>query len=339
VINKILVVAGPTASGKSALALKLALALDGEIVNADSVQVYRGMDIGSAKMMPSELGSIQQHLVDIAEPDSPIDVADYVRMADIAIKDIVARGKVPIIVGGSSLYLKALLHGLAELPKADPKIRSLLEQRDSDDLYRELSLKDPIRASKLHVNDRVRVIRALESCQDSSFSGQNSIVSAVQVKHSFLDIRYTALIHCLLPPRNLLYDRINQRSLQMIADGLISEVSGLLVKYGPSCRPFNSVGYSQALAQVVATGGDSELLSLGQGNLVDEIAQATRRYAKQQYTFWRNEPSKRGWLEIEPNQGVLELSRCFLEGGALGDPAFVSQANIYINRINIAVRG
>jgi tRNA dimethylallyltransferase len=290
-IHKILLVAGPTASGKSSLALQLARHLNGELINADSVQFYKGMDIGSAKMLESELQGVNQHLVDICEPSVPIDVATFVRLADQAISEITARGRLPIIVGGSSLYLKALLHGLADLPPGDARLRGELENYSSVDLYERLQQVDPTRASQLHPNDRLRVIRALETSFLNLREGRPS-ASEAHASHSFGQARYQALILCLLPERQALYKRVNQRSELMISAGFVAEVQALVLKYGSNLRPLASVGYSQVLKALAS--GEHDVPE-GRATLLDEISKATRNYAKQQYTFWRNEPKKRNW--------------------------------------------
>lgn len=301
--GSIIIISGPTASGKSSLALELAQSMNGELVNADSVQVYLGMDIGSAKLLAHELQGIPQHLVDICKPDQPLDVARYVKLADQAIANILARGKLPIIVGGSSLYIKALLHGLADLPASDAELRATLEARTSEDLFDELTRHDPLRAARLHPNDRRRVIRALESFLLNSAS---QTASSQHQKHSFAKVRYRALLVCLLPERELLYERINQRSQQMLDAGLVAEVEGLISLYGAAQRPFQALGYRQVVQALVE--------SLEQSAMPDSkglqlaIAQATRNFAKQQYTFWRNEPKKRGWAEISSLNAVANVA-------------------------------
>ena len=292
-IRKILLVAGPTASGKSSLALQLARHLNGELINADSVQFYKGMDIGSAKLMESELQGVKQHLVDLAEPNTPLDVAAFVRLADQESCELVDQGKVPIVVGGSSLYIKALLHGLAELPPGDSEIRAELEELTNEKLYERLQRLDPLRAGQLHPNDRLRVIRAIETSILNLEAGRQS-ASLAHSTHSFAEVRYQALILCLLPDRQQLYERINRRSALMIESGLIAETAELLAKYGPKTRALGAVGYRQVV-EMLASGSTEPAMPVS--GLVEAISQATRNYAKQQYTFWRNEPPKRGWLQ------------------------------------------
>jgi tRNA dimethylallyltransferase len=314
-IHKIIVVAGPTGSGKSSLALRLARALNGELINADSVQFYKGLDIGSAKLLDSELQGVKQHLVDICEPDRPIDVATFVKLADQAISQVTARSRLPIVVGGSSLYLKALLHGLADLPPADSKLREVLEARSSVDLYQQLQQEDPKRAAQLHHNDRLRVIRALETCA-LKLASRGSAASDAHSAHSFSEVRYQALILCLLPDRQELYERINRRTLVMLKAGFVAEVQSLVSLYGSGIRPLESVGYRQVLEALKVEGANTEQLAYNPG-LAAAISQATRNYAKQQYTFWRNEPKKRDWCEklesfdVDPTSKAMDACESF----------------------------
>ena len=291
--TSIIVVSGPTASGKSSYSLALAKELNGEIVALDSVQVFRGMDIGSAKVRGADQEGIPHHLIDIRNPNEPFNVATYVREADSAIASIVGRGKVPIIVGGTTLYLTALLHGLVDIPEPSGELRAAIRSESTEALYAKLLESDPQRAAQLHRNDRVRIERAVES-----FLVTGSPASMKTDEHRFSVLRYNALTIVLMPTRETLYDRINRRAQEMIREGILEETKTIVEKYGDDIAPLRTLGYAQALQ--VLQGELSEV------KLEEEIALHTRHFAKRQMTYWRNEPKKRGW-QVFPQQPPQEL--------------------------------
>ena len=285
-------ICGPTASGKSALGIELCKRLDGEVINVDSGQVYAGFDKGTAKLSLSEREGIPHHCIDIFQPTTRGNVADYLTLADRAIKDIHARNKEGVLVGGTGLYLTALLHGLAELPASDPKLREELESQTDEDLYKDLSERDALSASRIHRNDKVRIVRALET-----FYLTGTPHSALHAEHNFTHKPVKALLIVLCLPREELYQRINDRAEQMVNTGLCEEVSALREKYGDNLPGFDLLGYRQALESLLGQYPKSELS--------DRIAMYTRRFAKRQMTYWRNEPPKRGWItHPAPGQGT-----------------------------------
>jgi tRNA dimethylallyltransferase len=284
-----LLVSGPSASGKSALALELALKLNGEIISADSVQVYRGLDIGSAKPERALRERIKHHLIDIKEPNEEFNAGDFVRLADSAVADITTRGRIPILCGGTTMYLSALLSGLAELPQGDTALRSAWALVPTEKLYQELKKIEPL--TTLHPNDRTRIVRALEV---HSISGKT--LTQLQ-PGNVISTSPTVLAIVLCPPRDLLYKMIEARSNAMLDAGLVEEAQGLAAMYGANARSIQSIGYKQVL----------ESTNLISTEIATKITVATRRYAKRQMTFWRNEPKKRGWV-IKPaanEQGVF----------------------------------
>lgn len=309
----ILVVSGPTASGKSDLALRLAVDLDGEIVNLDSVQVWRGFDIGAAKLPREQRLGIQHHMIDIRGPGETFNAAAYLREAEKAIADIRGRGRLPILAGGTTMYLTLLLHGLAKMPAGDPVLRADLEAHSSTELHAMLAARDPQAATRLHVNDRLRVIRALETVM---ISGQSC--SDGRAAHAYGEQRHKALMLVPLWPREELYKRIDQRSQLMLAAGLIEETKALLELYGPDAPALQSLGYAQGLSYLKGEIAEADLAGL--------ISQFTRRYAKRQMTYWRNEPAKRGWI-CRPEPGTEGALRIAAEAphakrGAAGFSAF-----------------
>ncbi len=285
----VIAVVGPTASGKTTLSLGLASALSGEIIVMDSMQIYRGMDIGTAKPTRDEQAIAKHHLLDIVSPSEPFSVSDYACLARQVMNDIASRGNIPILVGGTGFYLKALMYGLAlGGAKGDETIRASLEQEaqephGKEKLHQRLAQVDPETAARLHVNDVRRVVRALEVWQVTGvpFSRQEQPPP---------DGRYQYLILGCDYPREVLYRRINERVEQMMARGLLDEVRALL-QSGVSAR-------SQAMQGI----GYKELVPVAQcGAPLDDavrlIQQNTRHYAKRQLTWFRAEKQVH-WLDM-----------------------------------------
>lgn len=276
-----LAIVGPTASGKTAIGLELARAFGGELIGADSVQVYRGFDIGSAKPSADELGGIAHHLIDVAEADAPIDAARYASLADGAIAETVARGHVPIIVGGTGLWLRALLRGLVELPPVDSELRARLE-RETDKLgiaamYARLKEVDPLAGANIHANDRIRILRALEVHTQTGRA-----LGEMHQEHRLGAPRYNALVYVLADPPELLTERIIARTDTMLTQGFEDEVRALLARFGPDVRPLQSVGYREMVMRV------QQGISLSETRA--SIVRSTRIYARRQRTWWNNEP-------------------------------------------------
>lgn len=281
-----IVLAGPTASGKTGLAIRLAEQFDGEIVSCDSVAVYREMEIGTAKPTRDERALVPHHLIDVAWPDEQVTAGDYSRMAREALAGIAGRGRVPIVAGGTGLYLRALIDGLFDAPAARPELRERLraraERRGPEYLHRILSRLDAEAAKAIHPNDVPKVIRAIEV-------SLSEVPMTEQWKRGRERLEgYRILRLGLNPPRQRLYERINQRAAAMFEIGLVEETSRLIERYGRECRALGSLGYVQASAVLA-------------GELTREVAiaqaqQGHRNYAKRQLTWFRREPEMH-WLE------------------------------------------
>jgi tRNA dimethylallyltransferase len=272
---------GPTASGKSALALRLAERFPIEIVSCDSLQAYRGLDIGSAKPTPEERARVPHHLIDVVSPDEPFSAAEYARLARAAVAEIASRGRVPAVVGGSGLYFRALFRGLFEGPARDPALRNRLERiarRFGDArLHRLLARVDPAAASRIRVRDRVRVIRALEVYWTTGRPISDHHRSEADPLRG-----YACLLAGLNPERAELREKVEQRTRRMLAGGLLEETRQLLKRYPPDTRPLRAIGYRQA--QDILRGDDDA--AAGAQRIVTE----TMRYAKRQMTWFRREP-------------------------------------------------
>lgn len=303
----LLVITGPTASGKTALAVALATRLGGELIGADSVQVYRGFDIGSSKPRADELAGVPHHLLDVREADQPLDAAEFAELADAAIGGVRARGKLPIVVGGSGLWLRALLRGLVAAPEVDPALRAELsqaaEELGSAALHARLAKVDPDSAEVIHPNDVVRIVRALEVHVQT---GQ--ALGALRKRHALGAPRYRALRVVLDLSAEELTARIKTRTQQMFERGLLAEVSALLERFGREVRPLAAVGYREAVAHLL----DGVSLE----DTIRAINQATRVYARRQRTWLKNEPGER-WITqadaLLTTPGLAQLAT-FLEG-------------------------
>jgi len=295
--DPLVALSGPTASGKSALAMALARTFPLEIVNADSLQVYRFMDIGTAKPSRAERGEIPHHLVDVADPDEPYDAGRYVREAEGAIAAIRARGKVPMLVGGTGMYVRALLRGLDPLPP-DPEVRRILEKRWKEEgsaaLHGELSRIDPETAARVHPADRLRVVRALEIAAVTGIPPSRARAAWSAGSPG----RHRVLFLALCPPREELYRRIDARTEGMFRRGLLDEVRGLLARgYGRGLKPMGALGYRHAVAHLL----DGVPLAA----TVETMKRDTRRYAKRQETWLSAEP---GVVRLPPQDVLREAS-------------------------------
>jgi tRNA dimethylallyltransferase len=281
-LQPLIVLAGPTASGKTALALALASQFAAEIVSCDSVAVYRGMEIGTAKPTLDERALVPHHLIDIADPDQPCTAGDYSRLAREAIAGITQRGHLPIVAGGTGLYLRALLDGLFPAPQRhEPlrnKLRARAERKSPTHLHRILARLDPAAAARIHTNDTPKVIRAIEV----TLSARAPITREWERGRDALT-GYRILRLGLNPPRAALYDRINRRAAEMFDRGLVEETTQLVERYGFECRALTSLGYAQAV-QVLR----GELI---RDQAVAATAQGHRNYAKRQLTWFRKDPA------------------------------------------------
>ena len=306
---KITIVLGPTAVGKSELALELAQNIDGEIVNADSQQVYRYMDIGTGKPSRGDRERVRHHLIDIVNPDDEFNAALYRRLATESIEQIQKRGKNVVVCGGTGLYLKALTHGLFVGPGQDSEMRRNLDlEIDKKGLaatYQRLIEIDPTVVSSIHPNDRQRIIRALEV-----FHCTGKPLSLWQREHAFQDEPFEVLKIGLLRGRAELYDLINQRGEQMVRDGLLDEVRGLVSRgFALALKPLRSVAYRQ-MGEVIQGAKDLDIA-------IEEMKQETRRLAKRQLTWFRRDAEIR-WYHPENGQGeIVAAVQEFLGGGSV----------------------
>lgn len=303
--TKIVVICGPTAGGKSGLALLGAQKFNGAVVNADSVQIYRGLDIGAAKPSPMERALAPHYLFDAAAPDEDFDAARYMAMADAAIAEITARGQTPFVVGGTGFYIRALLYGLCQAPEIPvavrQKYRALLEKHGAPYLHAALTAKDPAMAARLHANDYVRVLRALEVLEAT---GESLLVW--QKRHGgFGSPRYNALQIGVNLAREALYARIDARVETMLKQGFEDEVRGLLARgYSPTLKALNSIGYKHMAAYLGGAYDYAEMVRL--------MKRDTRHYAKRQLT-WFMANTGISWLNPDETQRFLDLISRFLK--------------------------
>jgi len=281
------VVVGPTASGKTSLALELCEAHDGEIVSADSVQVYRHFEVGTGKPSADELARARHHLIDVIEPSEPMDAARFAALAEDAIAEIRARGKRPIVCGGTFLWVRALIHGLVPAPPADPALRARYQSRvdavGREGLHRDLASVDPEAAGRLAPNDFVRVSRALEVYELTGIR-----MSEWQARHGFKTSRHDARLLGVRRDKDELDLRIRARCQAMLRAGWVDEARELLARGYGETRPFASVGYKQ-VALALQTGG-----AIDRAELESSIFRATRVFARRQRTWLRDQPIE--WL-------------------------------------------
>jgi tRNA dimethylallyltransferase len=302
--QKVVVIAGPTASGKTMLGVELASALGGEIVNADSMQVYRGMDIGTAKPTAEEKKGIVHHLLDVVDPDEEFNAAVYRSMALPLIKDIDSRGKVPLIVGGTGLYIKGLLGGLFECAPSDQDLRDSLHRElgrnGSRSLHRRLKSLDPESAKSIHPNDGIRIIRALEIIEITS-----RMPSDLYREHGFSDREIDALKIYLDVDRTWLYSRINDRCLAMKDAGLVEETEALLKQgYSPELKAMKAIGYRHMIEYLQGSCSLDEAVCFHQRD--------TRRYAKRQLTWFRSDPEA-DWVAPGEVDVIIEKTKAFYD--------------------------
>jgi len=299
---RVVVVAGPTASGKSALAVAVAEALGGEIVGADSRQVYRQMEVGTAKPTIEERARVPHHLVDVVDPDDDYDVARWRSAAMTALAEIHARGRVAVVCGGTGLYLRSLTQGLFAGPAADAEVRARLEAEENaapGSLHARLQQVDAASSRRIHANDRMRTVRALEVWE---VTGRP--LSAWLGEHGLSERPFETLTMEVEMDKDLLRDRIAARSRAMVEEGIVAELAGLHARgYAPSLRAFDAIGYRQA-GQCVAG-------SLAPAKLADAISLATVQYAKRQRTWLRGQAETK---KIAPGdvEAALRLARAFL---------------------------
>jgi len=299
--GRVLLLGGPTATGKSALAVELAMALGGEVVNADSLLLYRHLDIGTAKPSREERKGVAHHLIDILDLHQEFDAYRYAREASRIIEEIWARGHLPIVVGGTGFYMKALYHGLPPRVGKDPRFRQRLleeEERSPGTLHARLRGIDPQAASRIHPRDRVRMVRALEI---HHMTGRPPSVvwkeEKPPLKGSFLKI-------ALYLPRQELYARTNARVIDMVHRGLVEETRRVLeMGYPPHLKPLQSIGYREAVLYLQGR--------ISQGEMVSQIQRKTRNYAKRQMTWFKKEAFL--WF-LPQSREILEKVARWIEG-------------------------
>lgn len=306
---KILVVSGPTASGKTRLAVELALRSNGEVVSADSMQIYRRMDIGTAKPTHEEMRGVPHHMIDIADPEEDFSVARYVEMAAQCVDDILARGKLPIVAGGTGLYIDSLLSGrtFAQFDTASP-LRSELEARirtlGGQALLDELTAVDPESAARLHPNDEKRIVRALEV-----YLSTGKTITQHNLETRSIPPRYNALTLTLaFSRREDMWARIDQRVDEMMGSGLVAEVQGLLKDGVPEkCTAMQAIGYKE-MAAALRSGGDVNAAA-------EEIKLRSRQYAKRQLTWFRRTSGAKWifWDTVPDFAAGLQASTRYLE--------------------------
>lgn len=301
--RKLVVFCGPTGSGKTSFAIELARKYDAEIVGADAMQIYRHMDIGTAKPTKAEQAVAPHHMIDIVDPDQDFDAVAYAKQADGVIRQIFARGRPVFVVGGTGFYIKALIHGLFEEGLSDPAVRDRLKQQAQSEgsaaLHHQLQQVDRVAAHRIHPNDTYRIIRALEV-----FAVTGETITVFHQRHGFREQRFDTLEIGLAWPRPVLYDRINRRVDKMMSLGFEDEVRQLLARgYGPDLKSMQSLGYRHLAA--VIDGGSS------MGEAVTLMKRDHRRYAKRQLSWFGARPSVR-WTAPDQTAMADKLIGTFL---------------------------
>ncbi len=304
--QQLIVICGPTAVGKTGFAIELARQFGGEIVGADSMQIYRRMDIGTAKPTACEQKRVAHHMVDILNPDEDFDAVRYARLADRCIARLSSEEKVPFVVGGTGLYIKALVHGLTAAAPAATRIRERLQSElavsGAPAMHRRLQAYDPASAERIHPNDSYRILRALEVFE---ITGQS--ITRHYAEHGFAASRYDALYIGLDLPRDVLYERINRRVEIMLAEGFADEVRTLLEEgYGGDLKSMQSLGYRHMVDYLRGR--------LDWDEAVRTLKRDHRRYAKRQLTWFRATPNMH-WLAPDQYHLAAELIESFKKGG------------------------
>ena len=283
-------IAGPTGSGKSGLALQLARRFAGEVVNCDSLQIYRFFNIGTAKLAEKDQRGIPHHLIDIANPDEIFTAGDFARVGRPVLRGIAGRGHLPVVTGGTGFYLRALIEGIAPGPQRDESLRAGLQSREAGRpgcVHRLLRKIDPLTAARIHPNDLPKVIRAVEICLSVRRSATQVFAAGRDALRGFRVLKIG-----LFPDREKLYQRLESRMEAMFAEGLIGETASILARgYAADCKPFESIGYKQALQTLAG--------ELSPKDALFYATRETRRYAKRQMTWFRQEPG----LEVVPGFG------------------------------------
>ncbi len=294
---KVIVICGPTASGKTALSIELAKKINGEIVSADSMQIYKDMDIGTAKTTPEEMQGIKHYLQDFVEPDKRYSVADYKVDAEKAIEEILSKGKTPIVVGGTGLYVDSLIYGIEyQEIKFDEKYRKKLEdialEKGLETLYKKAQEIDPEAMKKISCNDKKRIIRVLEI-----YKATGKTKTEQEIESRKKEVKYDYKVFAIDWEREKLYERINKRVDIMIENGLIEEVENLLKKYKEFPTAMQGLGYKEVVEYLNGY--------LTKEEMIDKIKQETRRYAKRQITWFRKN-KQTIWIGPQDLQKILD---------------------------------
>ena len=279
-----LVIAGPTGVGKTDLSIKLAKLLNADIISADSAQIYKGMDIGTAKITAEEMQGVKHYMLDVVEPIKKYSVGDYQTAVDNILNEKEKENKNIILTGGTGLYIGSITEGLSDLPAGDPVLREELLKLDSEELYKKLMELDPQAAEDIHINNRRRVERAVEVCL---LTGDKfSVLSKKNIKNN----NYNFLKVALERDREYLYERINLRVDIMLEKGLEKEVRALYEKYGENLRKINIIGYTELIEYFNGQVSYEEA--------VENIKRNSRRYAKRQFTWFKNDPTY-VWFDLD----------------------------------------
>jgi tRNA dimethylallyltransferase len=312
-INPVLVLFGPTGSGKTSILLELFNSAQAEVISADSMQVYKGMDIGTAKPSAQEQACLPHHLIDIREPSQQFNAGDFVRLADTACMQIADRGKLPVISGGTGFYLKNFIMGLSEAPPSNSEIREQLrieiKEKGAGRLMEELTQGDPVSAQRIHINDEYRLLRALEVLRSCGKPLSSFEVSSVKTRGSF-----NFVIIGISRPREELYRRINLRCAQMFEQGLADEVRSLFSDgYTPDDPGLRAIGYREFF---IKDENGEWRLSQDIDGVQALVAQNSRRYAKRQITFFTGIPGVK-WIEPgkDTAQSAARIREYLIEHG------------------------
>lgn len=300
-LPKIIAVVGPTGSGKSQLALDLARTFGGEIICTDSMQVYQKLNIGTAKPTVSEQAEIPHHQLDLVPPDGHYSVGQYEKDVDRVLAQLHQKKKPPILVGGSGLYFRCTLFGICQIPEISLEIKQQIETWYTQGLrvcYQKLQQLDPIGASQLHPHDTARILRALQV-----FLSSGKSIQSYQQAHGFNVRKYSILSLGYRQERKQLYEQINQRTHQMLAEGFVEEVQTLLQEYPPTLKSLQAIGYRQVVQFLTN--------QLTQEEMILEIQQKTRNYAKRQITWFKKDPAILWFTKNEHSQ-ILKMVSQFL---------------------------
>ena len=300
--NKLVIIGGPTGVGKSDLGIKLAKLIDGQIISADSMQVYKKMNIGTAKPDADFLQKLPHHLIDIADPSQQFDAAQFVELADKACSEIFSRKKLPVICGGTAFYIKNFIFGLPVTPESDENVRNMLKEQAKtlgvQAMYQRLQAVDPERAAILHVNDEYRILRALEVYETTG-----KPLTSFMLKEEMRDL-YDFYIFALERPRQELYERINLRVEQMMSDGLAEEFFSLIGQgYKQSDPGMQAIGYREFF--MVQQQNDCDIKNVDLQQVAELIQSDSRKYAKKQMTFFKTVKQAR-WFNAQNEEEIIE---------------------------------